>query len=180
MKPDKNIFITGQTVYLRALTLQDVEGNYRFWLNDEEVIKFNSHGRYPQTPEKLTHYVSTVQASNSDLVLAVVDKTTDKHIGNISLQSINWIDRQAEIAFLLGDRDYWNKGIMYEAGQLLIQHGFKTLNLHRIHCGTSSDNEGMQKLALKLGMTQEGVRKEAIYKNGSYKDIIEYGLINRL
>jgi RimJ/RimL family protein N-acetyltransferase len=112
------------------------------------------------------------------LILAVLNKSNDKHIGNISLQSINWVDRNAEIAFLLGEIDYMGKGVMFEAGKLLIQHSFNSLNLHRIYCGTSSDNIGMQKLALKLGMFQEGIRKESIFKKGKYFDIIEYGILN--
>jgi ribosomal-protein-alanine N-acetyltransferase len=176
---DRNIFLGGQHIDLRPLKLSDVEGNYKFWLNDQDIVQYNSHGRFPQTIEKLTNYVNAVQSSNSDLVLAVIDKSNNKHIGNISLQSINWIDRNAEIAFLLGEKEYMGKGIMFEAGQLLITHGFKSLNLHRIFCGTSSDNHGMQKLALKLGMNQEGVRNEAIFNKGQYFDIIEYGIINR-
>jgi RimJ/RimL family protein N-acetyltransferase len=179
MNLDRNIFLVGQQIDLRPLKLSDVEGNYKFWLNDQEIVQYNSHGRFPQTIEKLTNYVNAVQSSNSDLVLAVIDKLNNKHIGNISLQSINWIDRNAEIAFLLGEKEYMGKGIMFEAGQLLINHGFKSLNLHRIFCGTSSDNHGMQKLALKLGMNQEGIRNEAIFNKGKYFDIIEYGIINR-
>jgi RimJ/RimL family protein N-acetyltransferase len=113
------------------------------------------------------------------LVLAVIDTNTEKHIGNISLQNINWIDRNAEIAFLLGEKDFWGKGVMLEAGQLLINHGFESLNLHKIYCGTSSDNSGMQKLAEKLKMEKEGIRKEALFKNGVYHDIIEFGILNK-
>jgi RimJ/RimL family protein N-acetyltransferase len=51
------------------------------------------------------------------------------------------------------------------------------INLHRIYCGTSSENIGMQKLANKLGMIKEGQRKDALFKNGKYLDVIEYGII---
>jgi RimJ/RimL family protein N-acetyltransferase len=37
----------------------------------------------------------------------------------------------------------------------------------------------MQKLAEKLGMEKEGTRKEAIFNNGGYRDVIEFGLLNR-
>ena len=47
------------------------------------------------------------------------------------------------------------------------------LNLHRIHCGTSSENHAMQKLALKLGMSKEG-EKDFIFKNGRYLTTFEY------
>lgn len=179
MQLRKDIFLQGKAIHLRPLTETDIAGNYRYWLNDPDIVAFNSHGRFPMTEAKLLSYVQSVSGSDSHLVLAIIDETTNAHIGNISLQAISWIDRSAEIAFVLGEREFWGKGVMQEAGQLLIDHGFNTLNLHRIHCGTSSANTGMQKLAGKLGMTQEGVRKDAIFKQGQYFDIIDYGLINK-
>lgn len=179
MTTNKQVFfLEGKNISLRALTQQDADGVYRNWLNDPKVVAFNSHGRFPMTLEKLKEYVMETATSTVMLVLAIIDKNSDQHIGNISLQGINWIDSNAEIAFLLGDTGFWGKGVMLEAGKLLIAHAFNALNLHRIHCGTSADNVGMQKLALKLGMRQEGVRSQAIYKNGQYHDIIEFGIVN--
>ncbi len=174
----KNIFLQGERIILRPLLESDIQGNYQFWLNDMEVIKYNSHGRFPMTESKLLNYVKTVQTNNTSLVLAIEDIETSTHLGNISLQAINWIDRNAEVAFLLGEKSFWGKGIMLEAGLLMINHAFRGLNLHRVHCGTSSANKGMQKLAKKLGMKEEGIRKEAFFKGGVYHDIIEYGIVN--
>jgi RimJ/RimL family protein N-acetyltransferase len=178
MKLAKDVFLRGETIFLRTLAEEDIYGNYANWLNDPEITLYNSHGRFPMTVDKLRDFVRSAYASNASLVLAVCDTQSGSHIGNISLQAINWIDRNAEIAFLLGEKNYWGKGVMFEAGKLLIQHAFDALNLHRIHCGTSSDNIGMQKLAEKLGMNLEGIRKEAIFKNGNYYDIFEYGLLS--
>lgn len=173
------LFLETTNYYLRTLSVEDVDGNYQRWLNDQEVVQHNSHGRFPQTPDTLRSYVTSSSLTTNQLILAVIDKETGLHIGNISLQQINWVDRNAEIAFLLGEKEFWGKGVMFEAGQKLIAHAFQTLNLHRIHCGTSSENKGMQQLAIKLGMTQEGVRKEAIFNNGKYIDILEFGLLNK-
>jgi RimJ/RimL family protein N-acetyltransferase len=112
-----------------------------------------------------------------NLVLAIVAKDTDAHVGNISLQNIDLVSRNAEYAIVIGDKNYWGKGVAGEASRLLIAHGFNALNLHRIYCGTSSTNTAMQKLAAKLGMKEEGRRREALYKNGAYADVIEYGLL---
>ncbi len=179
MQLKKDIFLSGERILLRILNKKDIEGNYAKWLNDPEVTEYNAHGRFPMTIEKMKKFVASASASDTSLVFAVIIKRTSEHVGNISLQNINWIDRNAEIAFLLGEKKVWGKGVMYEAGQLLMSHGFKILNLHRIYCGTSSVNQGMQKLALKLKMKKEGVRKEALYKNGIYVDIIEYGILKR-
>jgi len=176
----KNIFLEGDSIYLRPLELKDIEGNYVKWLNDEDVVKHNSHGRFPINSYRLKGYVTMTTDSNNCVVLAIIHKKQETHIGNISLQSINWVDRNAEISFILGEKSFWSKGIMFEAGKLLINHAFKKLNLHRIYCGTSSLNIGMQKLALKLGMIYEGERKEAIFKNDKYYSIIEFGILNNL
>ncbi len=175
----KDIFLRGENIYLRVLTDKDIHGNYAKWFNDSEITKYNSHGRFPMTVEKLKEFVTISYLSETALVLAIDFIKTGEHIGNISLQNINWVDRNAEIAFILGEKKYWGKGVMLEAGKLLIKHGIEILNLHRIYCGTSSENIGMQKLAEKLGMVHEGERKEAIFKNGKYVDVIEYGIVRK-
>lgn len=172
------IFLKGDSIFLRPLMNSDLDGNYMKWLNDSEITEHNSHGRFPYNREKLEEYVKSAANSNKIILLAIVDIKSETHIGNISLQCINWIDRNAEIAFLLGERNFMSKGVMYEAGTMILSHAFQSLNLHRIYCGTSSNNIAMQKLAVKLGMTKEGERNDAIYNNGKYYSIFEYGIIN--
>eukprot|EP01031_Cornospumella_fuschlensis_P002870 gene2870-3590_t len=93
-------------ILLRPLAVTDVEGNYRHWFNDPEVNRFNSHGRFPMTPERLGKYVADAELNPNLLVLAVQLKEVGTHVGNISLQGINWIDRNAEIAFILGEMSF--------------------------------------------------------------------------
>lgn len=172
-------FIEGTTFTLRPLGLDDVKQGYVDWFNDSEVCKYNSHHVFPYTLEAAKQYVTGIQMSSSDIVLAIIAKDSGAHIGNISLQKINFISRNAEYAVILGERAYWGKGIAKEASKLILKHGFDTLNLHRIHCGTSALNEPMQKLAGALGFVQEGVRREAMFKNGQFVDIFEYGLLKK-
>jgi RimJ/RimL family protein N-acetyltransferase len=172
-----NPFLEGDLVILRPLAVEDLEGDYSRWLNDPEVNEHNSHHVFPYSVAQAKHYIESVSGDKNNLVLAMVAKDSGKHIGNISLQKIDYISQNAEYAILLGDKDYWGKGIAFEASRLLVTHGFKALNLHRIYCGTSRTNVAMQKLAAKLGMQQEGVRREAHFKNGEFSDIIEYGLL---
>ncbi|MDD3324758.1 MAG: GNAT family protein [Sulfurospirillaceae bacterium] len=170
--------LVGKNIYLRALHVSDVDGDYPSWLNDKEVCKYNSHGDTLYTKEMALLYIKSVQDSPTCKVFAICDKTSDKHIGNISLQAICAKNESAEFAILLGDRAFWGKGLSKEAGKLLIDYGFDTLNLHRIYCGTNEANLPMQRLALFLGMSFEGRRKEAMKKNGKFYDILEYGIVS--
>ena len=173
-----NIFLQGKSIYLRPLEQGDLTMEYVSWLNDVEVCEFNSHATFPYTKEKMDAYYQNLQQTTTDnIVLAIIDNSTNKHIGNIALQNINWINRNAEYAILLGNKSYWGKGVASDASKLICEYGFCRLNLHRIYCGTSAKNIGMQKLAATMNMKEEGVRKDAMYKNGEFVDIVEYGVL---
>ena len=173
----KNPFLIGENIYLRMITKDDLNANYREWFNDEEICAYNSHHRFPNYDENMADYYTNVIQSRSNLVLAICDKKGDRHIGNVALENIDTLNQSAEFAILVGDKTMWGKGVGKEAARLIIEHGFKELNLHRVYCGTAENNIGMQKLAVALGMKEEGRRREAMYKNGKRVDVIEYGLL---
>jgi len=169
--------LEGKRVYLRPLQESDAEGNYPDWLNDKEVCRYNSHGDTLYTKETALSYIKSVQNNPSCRVFAVCENQSDKHIGNISLQAISLKNKNAEFAILMGEKSFWGRGFSKEASELLFTYGFNELKLHRIYCGTSQANTAMQRLALSLGMEFEGRRKEAMFKDGKFWDILEYGIV---
>lgn len=173
----RKIILKGEIIFLRPLGIGDVDGDYVGWLNDPEVCKYNSHGVFPYNKQKAVTYIKRVSLAKDMLVLAIVAKKEKKHIGNISLQHIDVLNNSAEYAILLGDKNYWGQGIAKKASLLILKHGFRELNLHRIYCGTAVGNIAMQKLAESLGMKLEGRRRDAQFKNGQYNDVIEYGVL---
>jgi RimJ/RimL family protein N-acetyltransferase len=173
----KDLFLAGKHIYLQPLQESDASGNYPNWLNDEEVCRHNSHGDILYTKEMALSYIQSVQKNHTYKVFAICETSSDKHIGNIALQGISTKNQSAEFAILMGEKSFWGRGFSKEAAELLLAYGFNELKLHRIYCGTSEANIAMQRLALSLGMELEGRRKEAMYKNGEFLDILEYGII---
>lgn len=173
----RNVFLKSKRIYLRPLELSDLNGNYVSWLNDEQINEHNSHHVFPYSLKEGYHYIEKAHLSKDALVLAIVTKRKNKHIGNISLQNIDYLNRNAELAILLGEKEYLSKGYSKEASLLLLSHAFNALGLLRIYCGTSVKNKSMQKLAKKLGMILEGRRRKAMFKNGNLEDILEYGIL---
>lgn len=175
----KNPFLIGERLYLRPLDREDLNGNYISWLNDPEVSKGNSHHIIPYDYELAKNYIDNAYNSNDKLILAVVLKENDIHIGNISLLNINYLHQNAEFAILFGEKKYWGKGYSKNASLLIIRHGFEALNLKRIYCGTFSENIPMIKLADYLCMKKEGLRRKAFYKSGKFIDIAEFGVLKQ-
>jgi RimJ/RimL family protein N-acetyltransferase len=170
-------FLSGPHVLLRPLRPEDADGPYLSWLNDPEVCRYNAHHVYPYTREAALAFIEGARKSRSELVLAMVDRARGRHVGNLALQAISPIARSAEFAILFGDREVWGQGLATEAARLIVGHGFDALGLHRVGCGTSEDNQGMRKLAARLGMREEGRRRQAMWKRGRFVDMIEYGVL---
>jgi [ribosomal protein S5]-alanine N-acetyltransferase len=172
-------FLIGERIYLRSLQLDDAEGPYLSWFNNDEVCRGNSHHVYPYVLEEAREYILTTHKKHTEsLVLAIISKDNEHHIGNIALQNINPVVHSAEMSIIIGDKSCWGQGIGNEACKLICDHGFRQMNLSRISCGTFETNISMIKIAQYLGMKEEGRRRNAAYKNGKFLDVIEFGILN--
>lgn len=162
---------------LMPLSLNELNGNYINWLNDPVVCQYNSHnGNY--TYQKAIAYINSVTKREDVKVFAVYLKNKHKHIGNISLQCINYDSKSAELAYLFGEKEEWGKGYATKASNLLIDYAFHVLKLHRLYLGTHENNIAMQKVAQKCGFVQEGIRRDSLYKNGKFYTVYCYSLLN--
>lgn len=173
----EHAFLEGEKVFLRPLRAEDADGDYPGWLNDAEASQGNSHHVFPYSRQEALDYIGSASGRRDQIVLAIVDKACQRHVGNVSLQCINFIHRSAELAILIGDKGAWGKGIGFEACELLVEHGFKALGLRRIEFGTPETNIGMRRIGEKLGMKKEGVKRGAFFKDGRYCDVVLYGLL---
>ena len=166
-----------ELVSLIELVEENYPTNYLSWLNDPEVTKYNHWGLFPYTSLTRDQYIQELKKSNKAIVWACLVEGI--HIGNFTLQNINYIYRSAEFAVVMGEKEYWNKGYCTEAAKLLFAHGFNRLNLHRIWTGTAATNIGMRKVAEKLGMINEGIFIDAMFLNGEYVNIYEFGITEK-
>ena len=169
------VFLKSNRVTLEPLEEHHLDGDWPSWLNDPEVCRYNSHATFPMTRGECGEYLKKVTGSREEVAFAV--HVESKHVGNICLKNIDWINRSAEFAIIIGDKDCWGQGIGKEAGELLMGYGLDVLNLRRIYCGTHEDNQGMIKLAESMDMKCEGRLKDAIWKNCMYSDVLIFGYV---
>lgn len=169
--------LDNERIYLKKLSKDELKGNYVSWLNDKEVCKYNSHGEIEYTEQMALEFINSLENDKSKEVYAIYLKENNIHIGNISIQQIDKRNNKAEIAYLFGEKQYWGQGYAKEASKIILKRVFEELNLHRIYFGTHIENIPMQKLGESLGFVQEGIEKDAQFKNGNYNDIVIYGLV---
>lgn len=170
-------FLIGTKLYLRVLEDADLEGPYLSWLNDQETTKFLDTGRFPTTRRSLEETIQTSAKQTDSLFLAIVDRETDRHIGNIKLGPINWVHRYGSIGILLGDPAYRGKGYGQEAVELVLDHAFTQLGLHKVTAGAYGTHAASLALFKGQGFSVEGCLRGHLYLNGSYHDKVLMGLL---
>jgi ribosomal-protein-alanine N-acetyltransferase len=172
-------FIYGQNIYLRELRESDLDGPWYSWFNDSEVTTFQNKGVFPNTREKQkAYYNSLLTGNNTDVVFAIIEESSNKHIGNVGLHKIDWIHRSAELGIVIGDKDAWGKKYGKEAWKLVSGYGIQVLNLHRIYAQIMEGNVASCKSAEAAGFKQEGLITDAFFKNGKYLHVRYYNLVN--
>ncbi len=170
-------FLVGERIILRPVTRSDLDGPYLRWINCQESDVYTEHAQFPHSHEDLERYLESKLAGRDHIWLAIVEKATGCHIGNIEVSGIDWVHRKGTYSILIGEPSAQGKGYGAEASLLLLRHVFGKLNLNRIELGVHEDNLPARKLYCKLGFVEEGRLRQAFLRNGQYRDIIVMGLL---
>lgn len=109
----------------------------------------------------------------------LVDKATEKVIGECGFHSWNKSHARAEVFYNLRDDSYKRKGLMSEALATVLPYGFFDLGLHRIEALTASWNTASVKLLDNFGFTKEGTMREDYLVDGKYENSECYSLLRR-
>jgi RimJ/RimL family protein N-acetyltransferase len=170
-------FLIGKKLYLRSIEDSDINEDYITWLNDYEVTRYMETGKYPSTPESIRAFIERFQEKTNDIIFAIIDKKSDQHIGNVTLNRINWIHRTADTGLMIGRKEFWGKGYALEAWRLVIDYAFKRLGLRKIIAGVLSDNVASIAVLEKLGFETEGRLRKEYFVEGEYRNAVRLGLL---
>lgn len=173
----KSPFLVGPRIYLRALTPEDIDSRYFEWFNDQASDTFTDHALWPNTHARMETFLQRVTRGEHDLVLAIVVRQGDRHIGNIGLHRINWVHRRAEMAILIGEASFRNAGYGCEAGQLIATYAFNKLNLNRIALGVVAGNRAAIRSYERAGFVEEGRFEQHFLRGGRFVDTVRMRLL---
>ncbi len=151
-----NAYAIGERVFLRALTEEDAEGPWHTWFSDENVMRYVGYWRPNSIAKQKAFFRSRVEESG-DLILAVIHKSTGRHIGVVSLSAINWVHRFADIAIIIGDKFAQSEAVLgFEAFSMMLKIGFLRLNLENIKGGYVAGQEHSSQILAALRFREIG------------------------
>jgi RimJ/RimL family protein N-acetyltransferase len=168
-------FLEGTNVYLRPFNRDDYPLISKA-LSYPEIRKLTGLQKF-LTPQKIEKAYEAFALENNRIDLVIVLKDSNEVVGDLALNEIDHLNRNANIRIALHDPELFGKGYGTEALRLILEHGFKTLNLYRIGLGVYSYNSRAKKAYEKLGFKQEGVIRSELFYDGEFHDNIIMGVL---
>jgi RimJ/RimL family protein N-acetyltransferase len=169
--------LTTDRLILRPYEEADIVAWQR-WDTDPEVQEhlpepFNE----PVTDEDQQAYLKECLAEENGVYWTIVLNETQEAIGTISLNDINAHHGTAEINMVIGEKQYWGKGIGTEAVGAVLTYAKETLGLRRIMGEFEADNIGVAKVLATNGFIEECRCVASRMKRGEPIDTIRYCLL---
>lgn len=160
----------GERVYLSPMSLDDYK-TYTAWVNDETLARGIGNFKMLITEENEKEWISS-QDKNGIFSFAVIDKKTNKLLGNYGLEVRDQVSRRFHVGGFIGEKENRGKGYGTEALMLVTKFAFEILNANTLFSGIYSFNEASLKSAKKAGYKEAGRFRNSYYYNSKFYDEI--------
>jgi ribosomal-protein-alanine N-acetyltransferase len=135
-------------------------------------VKYNS---FEATAKQMEWYAKAYSEGTGG-PWKIIDKSTNEKIGVIAYYFYKAEHKKAEVGFWIFPK-YWNKGIVSEALNAVINYCQKEKGIHRLEAFVEEGNTASNKVLEKGGFEYEGTMKDCEIKDGRYISLLIYALI---
>jgi len=157
---------------LRPFTIDDID-DVLLYTRDNIVTKYLTWPSYTdisQVEEVVKKYYIGKEG-----VFAIELESEQKCIGCIDLRL--YIEHnKASFGYVL-NREYWNKGYMTEALNIILDFSFSKLELNRVEATHYIGNESSGRVMQKCGMKYEGTGIQELKVKDIYQDVVHYAIL---
>lgn len=168
--------LTGRLVTLRRHVPQNVAA-FRRWYADPEIARLARYQQTPMRPEEIERFFAARVVGPDALAMAVHERATGRLIGTCAFSQLDGENGSALYHITIGESDSWGRGYGTEATQLMIDHAFGTLGLHRIALFVFEFNERAIRAYKRCGFVVEGRSRESIWRDGRWWDELAMSIL---
>ncbi|MCC6906400.1 MAG: GNAT family N-acetyltransferase [Phycisphaerales bacterium] len=169
--------IQTQRLTLRPFAAEDAPAVYEY-ARHKQVAATTATIPHPYTMQDAVEWIEAVAGNvvgGSTFNFAIVVRDSAALIGAIDLR-LEPDNQLADIGYAIHP-DCWNRGYVTEAASAIVEYGFETLGLNRIHAHHLASNPASGRVMEKIGMRREGVMRQRICKWGELIDVVHYAIL---
>lgn len=164
--------IQGKKSNLRPFITSDADPLWES-IDNETINKLTgTHADF--TRDMIDRYVANQIKEDDDSRVSFIIEARDdiRPVGEVVINDIDPDNRSGSIRISLFYEADFGKGYGSEAMHMMVDYGFRELNLHRISLGVYNFNPRAIHVYEKIGFKKEGVLRDALLWKGEYVDEI--------
>jgi RimJ/RimL family protein N-acetyltransferase len=168
--------IVGKRVVLRRHAPANLAAFLR-WYADPEIARLTRYQAGPMRPDEIERFFAARVLGPDTLALAIHVLETDRLVGTCAFSQLDGDNGSALYHITLGEHDAWGRGLGTEATDLMLEHAFDHLGLHRVSLTVFGFNERAVASYRKSGFVHEGTLRQAVSRDGRYWDEIQMAIL---
>ncbi len=167
--------ICGEGVGLRLVLEEDLSLLARW--RDDDLTRVMFYSTCLLSESGLRSWFKSVLSDPARMRFMINRLQDGETIGIIGLEHIDHRNQTAELAGLLIDPSARRQAWATKSVQTMIRYAFDDLNLHRLSARIPKSNHMAQQLAEKAGLRNEGIARQAVFRDGAYEDVVHLAIL---
>lgn len=165
-------------VALRPLAQEEVTDRYLSWMRDPAVTRFLEARHQEHSIESLRDYVAEQTKRADTLLLAILDPTDGRHVGNVKIGPLDPHHGTADLGIMLGEKAVWGRGFGTAAIRGATARAFAQLGARKLTASCYGANAGSAAAFVRAGWAYEGSRPaQFIDADGAVEDQLLFGIV---
>jgi [ribosomal protein S5]-alanine N-acetyltransferase len=165
---------TTENYRIRPLVEDDVDERYVEWLRNPDISRTLDTDGSQQTLESVKAFV---RSKNNETSFVFGIFTNDGTLIGTHGVHLSPQHKVATIGVMIGDQDYWGKGVPLETRTRMLTWFFDELDFEKVEAGCYAINYPSIFNFKKQSWRVEGVRKSHRIVDGDHVDLILFGLL---
>ncbi|WP_410597227.1 GNAT family N-acetyltransferase [Amycolatopsis sp. lyj-23] len=168
--------LRGKKTSLREIASTDGPALFRI-VGDDRVTKFMSFdSRSREVAQKSVDDVveRSKARPRTEYYLAITCAGDDELIGTCRIAYSGM--QAAKLGYMVA-ADYWGNGYATDAVSVMLDFAFRELDLHRVTAAIGPANPASQAVVKRLGFSREGVLRDHVFTNGTWRDSVLFSLL---
>jgi len=169
--------IVGRLVALRRPHPNDLPSVVN-WYRDREITRLTRYQARPMSQGEVERFFELRMLAPDALAYSIVELPDWRLIGFTTFSSLDGDNGSALFHITIGEPDAWGRGFGTEATELMLQHAFERLGLHRIGLSVFEFNERAIRAYRRCGFVVEGRARESIWRDGRWWDELAMSMLS--
>ena len=159
-----------KNIKIRILEKSDYTQSYLNWFSDPDVVRYSENRKKVFSKEGQIEYIKSFENDKTKFLYGIFFNNI--HIGNIEINPINYKLKHGTISMMIGEKEFWGKGIATYAFNYISKIAKNQFKLKRLYSSCAGENIASFTALKKAGFVLVSSVKDYFFYDEKYMSLL--------